>query len=85
VAAGPIWTARAGNLYAFDLDSPAYMRTSVIEGDVVSVKTINWIDVLKTMIPTNQGPLCRLNLFMNTWLLSAAFTRRPGMRNWRLR
>ncbi len=46
MAAGPTATTCAGNMYAFDLDSLAYMSTSVIEGDVVRARSINWIDAL---------------------------------------
>ena len=50
IAAGPTATACAKNMYAFDLDSLAYLSTSVIEGDVVGVKTVNWVDVLNVKV-----------------------------------
>jgi hypothetical protein len=50
IAAGPVTRARAANMYAFDLESLAYMGTAVIEGNVVSGKTVNWVDVLNVRV-----------------------------------
>jgi hypothetical protein len=41
---------RAAQMFAFDLESLAHMSTAVIEGDVVSAKTVNWVDVLTVKV-----------------------------------
>jgi hypothetical protein len=41
---------RAAQMFAFDLESLAHMSTAVIEGEVVSAKTVNWVDVLTVKV-----------------------------------
>jgi hypothetical protein len=41
---------RAAQMFAFDLESLAHMSTAVIEGEIVSAKTVNWVDVLTVKV-----------------------------------
>ena len=66
----------AAQMFAFDLESLAYMSTAVIEGDVVSARNVNWVDVLTVKISRTYagdmraGDECMVGL--------SAFAKRKG-------